>query len=95
MVHPTDGYGAPEYAISQGIVFLRGVLDGDVATAGVPALPPEACPATKQRLRLDASTGGLLGDMKPNGRINTFGGGVDLETTPIGYVVFNNWYTLG
>ena len=86
------GYGPPEYAIGHGVVYLRGVLDGQNAALNVAPgpMPPEAHPTTKQRLILSTSQGITMYDMFPDGFMREPGGGFGQRA----FVVLNLMYYL-
>lgn len=67
-------YGNPQYCRLGALVFLRGVIEGLVATGPMAPLPVDCRPIKKQRLRLGASTGNYNDenlDMNPDGIITT------------------------
>ncbi len=89
----TTDYGIPEYAVSNGVAYLRGVLDGqDVAanTTFPGPLPAPAAPATKQRLILSTSTGIITFDVNPDGYIREPSGGM----SHCAFIVLNSTYFL-
>lgn len=66
-VTPADGFASPAYRVNNGVVELRGLLDGAAAAgAAVPALPDEAQPVVKRRIVLSS---GVISryDMHPDG----------------------------
>jgi hypothetical protein len=88
-----NSYGAPEYAIGgNGVVYLRGVFDGQNAVAGdfPPPLPAEAQPARKQRLILANNTGITTYDMCPDGILREPSGLLGVHA----FIVINGVYFL-
>lgn len=63
-------YEDPQYAIKDGLVYLRGVLDGQLAT-DAPIVPSDATPAFHQRIYLSNSNGGQFYDIWPDGTIRS------------------------
>jgi len=66
-VYPNDNFGHPMFAVYGEIVFLRGALNGQLATGHLGALPDSAKPYHKQRLNLNSTQAFLSLDMAPDG----------------------------
>jgi len=84
-------YEGPYYAIVGGMVFVKGVFDGQTATGHIGAVPVAARPAHHQRLRLDYSGGSTLSvDMWPDGVLKTPAGSAPINS----FIILTGEYPL-